>query len=275
MAEPGQRCVVLTGAAGGMGVKMTLALAGAGMMVVAVDRDAAALERLCASAAADGVTDRVRPWQADLAQRTRCEALVPDIVAACGVLHGLVNLAGVGATMFHGDDATRPVRFWEAGMDAWEGLVDINLRAPWILAAAAVRHMLARGSGRIVNVTTSFDTMLQPGLVAYGPSKAALEAATSCWARELEGSGVTVNALAPGGPVDTALIPPDSPMPRDQMIRPEVMGPPIVWLMSDAAKDVTNKRVVARLWGTEQAIAPAAWPGFGVQAKRPGTVSSL
>jgi NAD(P)-dependent dehydrogenase (short-subunit alcohol dehydrogenase family) len=264
MAELDGRCVVVTGAAGGLGTAVTLALAEAGATVVAVDRDAAGLERLRAQDA----SGRTRPWPADLAQREACIALFPAIVAAQGRVFGLVNLAGLSGYSFAAANADPPP-FWEADLDKWQALMDVNLRAAWILAAAAVRHMLPHGAGRIVNVTTSFDTMLAARRVAYGPSKAALEAASAAWAKELDGTGVTVNVLVPGGPADTPMIPQHTLLARERLIQPQVMGPPIVWMMSDAAKDLNNHRVVARLWGTDDAIAPTAWPGYGVQAQRP------
>jgi 3-oxoacyl-[acyl-carrier protein] reductase len=272
------KIVVLTGAAGGMGAVMALALAQAGALVVAVDRDEAKLAGLVARAGAAGVGGGIRPERVDLADRFACEALVPRVVAAFGGLHGLVNLAGIGQGVFRADFAVRPVRFWECAIEPWQEMTNINVRAPWILAGAAARHMLGHSWGRIVNVTTSFDTMLQPNNSAYGQSKAALEAATASWARELDGTGVTVNALAPGGPTNTGLIPPNSPMPRERMIQPEVMGPPIVWLLGDGADGFTNRRVIARLWDPDRPVdlaaaaasSPAAWAGFGTQSIRPG-----
>jgi NAD(P)-dependent dehydrogenase (short-subunit alcohol dehydrogenase family) len=63
--------------------------------------------------------------------------------------------------------------------------------------------MIKRGWGRIIHVTTSFDTMLAAGLSAYGASKAGLEASCVSFSKDLEGTGVTVNILVPGGPVSS------------------------------------------------------------------------
>ena len=71
------------------------------------------------------------------------------------------------------------------------------------MARFAAPPMIARKWGRIVNVTTSFDTMLAAGLSAYGASKAALEASSAIWAKDLAGTGVSVNILVPGGPTET------------------------------------------------------------------------
>ena len=76
------------------------------------------------------------------------------------------------------------------------------------MAKALVPRLIAQGWGRIVNITTSHGTMVtRAGRPPYGPTKAALEAATVIWAKDLAGTGVTVNALLPGGAADTRMIP--------------------------------------------------------------------
>jgi 3-oxoacyl-[acyl-carrier protein] reductase len=139
-----------------------------------------------------------------------------------------------------------------------------NVAGPHLMASAVVPGMIARGFGRIVNVSTSRPTMLFAGGGAYGPSKVALEASSRIWAEELAGTGVTVNVLLPGGASDTALIPGDvgsrarpfaagsEPPGRegfvDGLLPPEIMAPPLLWLASDASDGVTGRRFVARDW---------------------------
>jgi len=118
----------------------------------------------------------------------------------------------------------------------------------------------------VVNNTTSFFTMLRT--FPYGALKAALEAASAVWAAELDGSGVTVNVLVPGGPTDTAFIADGSGMDRATMLRPAVMGPPAAWLASSTSDGVTGKRIVAAFWDPAAAIdaavakaaSPIGWP---------------
>ena len=86
--------------------------------------------------------------------------------------------------------------------------------------------MLEQGWGRVVNVTTSFFTMLNEGFAPYGPAKAALEAASAIWAKEFRDTGVTVNVLLPGGPTDTRMVPPSAPFARSELIPPAAMAPP-------------------------------------------------
>jgi NAD(P)-dependent dehydrogenase (short-subunit alcohol dehydrogenase family) len=126
--------------------------------------------------------------------------------------------------------------------------------------------MQAGGWGRVINNTTSFFTMLR--VLPYGATKAALESASAVWAKELDGSGVTVNVVVPGGPTDTAFIADQSGINRDKMLRPEVMAPPVRWLASEQSGGTTGRRFIAALWdaslpaedAAENAGAPIGWP---------------
>ena len=269
------RVVVVTGAGSGMGAAMAAAFLEAGATVVGVDVNGQAVE---------AVRDRVRSAagrlevvEADLSDRGAAQAVIPQALDRAGGLDVLINNAGVGMAVIDPDYSVKPVKFWQADIARWERLMNINVRAPLILAQAATPILLERGWGRIVNVTTSLDTMILPSLSAYGQSKAALEAASASWARELQNTGVTVNVLVPGGPVDTAFLPSTTTLPRDRLIRPEVMGPPALWLASRAADGFTNRRIVARDWNpslssreeVEAASFPAAWAGYGPRAAVP------
>jgi NAD(P)-dependent dehydrogenase (short-subunit alcohol dehydrogenase family) len=93
-------------------------------------------------------------------------------------------------------------------------------------------------------------------VLPYGATKSALESMSAVWALELDGSGITVNVLVPGGPTDTPFIDDAAGWPRDQMLRPSIMGPPISWLMSDASNGVTGRRFTAQHW--DAALPPEA-----------------
>ncbi len=267
--------VLVTGAGGGLGGAMALALAEAGHKVAAVDVDADRLQQLVGRAGA--ASSRIEAFQADLGNKAECSKLVGRVIAQCGDLFMLVNNAGVGMQIIDPDYSRNPRNFWDTDIDGWETILNINTRAPLMLTQAAVKHFMSKGRGRIVNVTTSFDTMISPRTWAYGQSKAALEAVTASLAGLLAGTPVRMNILVPGGPANTGLLPANTDLPRDKIIQPPVMGPPIVWLASEDAADFNNRRLVARMWdaslpgrlSAEKASAPAAWPGFGVQAAAP------
>jgi NAD(P)-dependent dehydrogenase (short-subunit alcohol dehydrogenase family) len=136
--------------------------------------------------------------------------------------------------------------------------------------------MTRQGWGRIVNVTTSLGTMLNAGSPTYGPSKAALEALSAIMAKDLDGTGVTVNVLVPGGITNTPMVS-ESGFDRDKLIQPEVMVPPLVWLLSDAAGKVTGRRFLGVHWdaalppeqAAEKAGAPVAWTSIATMPITP------
>jgi NAD(P)-dependent dehydrogenase (short-subunit alcohol dehydrogenase family) len=106
--------------------------------------------------------------------------------------------------------------------------------------------MVAAGSGRIVNVSMSTQTMTRRGFVPYGPSGAAVEALSRVMAADLADTPVTVNMLLPGGATATGMVPQDTPPELlGGLLDPAVMGPPIVWLASPRAAGVHDQRIVA------------------------------
>jgi 3-oxoacyl-[acyl-carrier protein] reductase len=128
-------------------------------------------------------------------------------------------------------------------------VIDTNVNGPFLMARAAVPAMLRAGWGRIVNVSMNRETMRRAGFSPYGPSKAALESETIIWAQDLSGTGITVNAILPGGATETGMVPEGVPdRVRATLLRPEVMVAPLRWLVSVASDHITAKRVVANRW---------------------------
>jgi len=264
------RVVLLTGAAGGIGAAMTAALLAAGHAVAAVDRDASALERLAARHG--GVKDRLHPILADLGTAAGCDGAVAAARARFGAIDAVFNNAGVGMSSVRPDAEVRTPGIEELTPEIWEGFIAIFVRAPIALVRAALPDMKRRGFGRIVNNTTSYVTMLR--VLPYGAVKAAQESMSAVWAKELDGSGVTVNVLVPGGPTDTPFIADEAGWPRDKMLRPEIMGPPAAWLVSDEAGGFSGRRITAARWDTALEPAEAAarasraigWPELAADA---------
>jgi len=262
------RIVLVTGAAGGIGAAITKALIGAGHSVAAVDRDAEGLKRLATS-------ERIQPFMADLASVAGCHEAVASTVARFGRLDAVINNAGIGVSSLRPDAEINWPSIEELTCEAWDNFFAINTRAPWLVTQAALPHMRQGGTGRIINVTTSFRTMLR--ILPYGATKSALESMSAVWAQELERDGITVNVLIPGGPTDTAIVGDGAGWDRAKMLRPAIMGPPACWLVSDEAADYTGQRIIAANWdgklsGTEaaaQAGRAIGWPELGVDAVWP------
>ena len=267
------KIIVVTGAAGGLGRAMVEALVAQGAKVAAVDVGTNRLETLTEIKG----PGEVMPLAANLRDPEACSAIATRAIHALGGLHGIVNNAGIGLSTirenYYGDN----IKFWDVPEERWQAIFEVNARAPFLISKGAMPHLLEQGWGRIVNVTTSMDTMIRRGWTPYGPSKGALEAQSACWSKDCEGSGVTVNVLVPGGPANTAMVPPASSPDRDAMVQPEVMQAPIVWLMSDDSDGFNGNRLTGTGWdkalpghaAAEKAAAPAAWPGAGQQSVWP------
>src|SRR3569832_154425 len=236
------RVVLITGAAGGLGTVMTAATACPSLSSAAVDRSAEALNRLAAALG----RERLLPIEAELSQPEACARAVAAAAAHFGRLEGVVNNAGIGMSAIRPDAESNHPGIAEMNAVTWDRFFAINVRAPLLVTQAALPHLRRAGWGRIVNNTTSYRTMLR--VLPYGATKAALESMSAVWALELETTEIGVNDLEPGGPTDPPFITDAAGWPRDQMLKPSVMGPPLAWLMSEASNGVNGRRFTAQHW---------------------------
>lgn len=265
-----RQVAIVTGAGSGIGRAIALGLTAAGVDVAAVDREPAWLESL--EAAASGAAGAVLGITADLSRQESFDLVTEATLSRFGKIDVLVNNAGIGQGAIRPDQRQNPIRFWEISPADWSRFLAVNATAPLMMARAVAPHMIGRKRGRIVGVTTSLGTMMRGGYALYGASKAAAEAAHAVMANDLAGTGVTVNVLVPGGMTDTRIIPEAEVATREKLIRPEVMVPPLLWLISDAARDVTARRFLAVHWNpalpparaAEACGAPIAWTSLGV-----------
>lgn len=272
------KTVIVTGAGSpiGMGREMSIALASAGANVVMMDVDGAALEASANDAREAAGDERILAVTADVTSYADAERTAQAALDGFGGLHGLVNNAGTNQRNVGMSDALLEP-WWGVSPEAWSRVAAVNFSGPFFMARAVVGHLMEQGWGRIIGVTTSLDTMIRVNMSPYGPSKAGHEALVATMAQELEGTGVTANVLVPGGPVNTNLLPPDSPFDRAKLIQPDVMREPVVWLASDASDGINGRRFIAYNWDeslpveerVEKAGAPAAWPQLGGQAVYP------
>jgi NAD(P)-dependent dehydrogenase (short-subunit alcohol dehydrogenase family) len=262
-----RKTAIVTGAASGMGRSMALGLSEAGFDVIAVDRNASALGTMPAP---------IRPLTADLAQPDAFDRVVAETLSAFGRIDVLINNAGIGQAAIRPDQRGNPIRFWEATPEQWNRFLTVNATAPILMSRAVLPHMLKANSGRIITVTTSLGTMVREGYLLYGSSKAAAESAMAVLAADLAGTAVTANVLVPGGVTDTPLV--GEAGDRSKMLRPEIMLPPLLWLVSDAAAGVNGRRFIAADWDTrlppaqaaEIAGAPVAWLSIARMPIEPG-----
>ncbi len=270
-----RKTAIVTGAASGIGRAMTLGLLGAGVDVAAVDRNETGLAALAAT-----VGDKpgaIQTIPADLAQPDSFDAVVASVLGRAGKIDILVNNAGIGQAAIKADQRRNPIRFWEITPDQWQRFLAVNATGPIMMARAVVPHMLQAGKGRVITVTTSLGTMVREGYLLYGASKAAAEAAMAVLAADLKDTGVTSNVLVPGGVTNTGIVGDDAGD-RARMLQPEIMVPPLLWLISDEAAAVTARRFVAMDWdpslpgaqAAEKAGVPIAWLGIARMPVEPG-----
>jgi NAD(P)-dependent dehydrogenase (short-subunit alcohol dehydrogenase family) len=271
------KVAIVTGAAGGIGRVLVHALLAEGAKVAALDVSEPGLAAL--RGGVPGVSaDRLLAHPTDISDYAACESAVRKAILVLGGLHVLINNGAIGLAAIRADHQRVPVGIHEISPAMWQRFVATNFSGAWNMTRASIGHLLAQRRGRIINVTTSFATMLRGGFHPYGPCKAALEAMSSGHAEEFKGSGVTVNVVLPGGPVDTPMVPRESGFDRNALIAPAVMVPPIIWLCSDAADAITGNRYIAAHWDAEkppeeaerQCRAPAGWPGLGPPMLSPG-----
>jgi NAD(P)-dependent dehydrogenase (short-subunit alcohol dehydrogenase family) len=274
----GERQVaIVTGAASGIGRAMTLGLLEGAIDVAAVDKEASWLEELKATTEGKHLAGHLYTIRADLTDPASFDTIVSTVFGSSGRIDILVNNAGVGQGSIRADQRRNPIRFWEITWEQWGRFLAVNATAPLMMARAVVPHMLQTGRGRIVTVTTSLGTMLREGYVLYGASKAAAEAATAVMSADLKGTGVTANVLVPGGMTDTRIVPDAAVADRSRLLRPEIMAPPLLWLVSDAAAEVTGRRFLAVHWdaslppaeAAEKCSAPIAWKSIATMPIEP------
>ncbi len=262
------RVVIITGGSRGLGKEMALELSEAGArLVITGSAGSAALDETAALMPAD----RTLALAADVADPQAAESVAAATIARFGRIDVLVNNAGRGMRLVSETFNTKPTKFWEADPQSWKAIMDINVNGAFNMARAVAPTMIANGFGKIINVSTSDQTMVRRGYSPYGPSKAALEAASRVWAQDLEGTGVDVNVYLPGGAADTDLLPP-GPAKKGadgNLLSPAIMRRGIGWLCSDASNGVTGARFIARLWDDALDAETAAAAARSPHVERP------
>ena len=244
------KVAIVTGGGRGMGQVMALALARAGALGVTVTSAQSPGE---IKAMAERINDETGrdcglSVEADVADPGACARAVAETVDRFGSLHILINNAGKGMKGVRaGSDP-----FWKNDTEGWLRLVDTNINGPFLMARAAAPHMVEGGWGRIINISKAGQTMIGPRNSPYGPSKAALDAMTMIWAQDMEGTGVTVNSLRPGGFTDTTFSRPGAIAEAREVGRrvyePDAMAAPATWLASDESAAYTGCRFDADKW---------------------------
>jgi len=258
-----QRVALVTGGLRGLGRAMTFGLARAGHLVAAVGHIAEDVAEIEAEAGALGNTGgAVWPLVADLREAKECDRVVAETRARFGRIDILVNNAGLTFTYIDPARFRRPAlqHFWEVSDEIVDNVIATNVLAGDRLSRRVAAAMVEAGWGRIVNVTTKLDTMNRVGTHPYGASKAALEMATEVWAKDVEGTGLTINIVNPGAGANTPGMAEEARAASREgrtarLVEPGEMVPPLLYVVSREADRVNGYRFDANAWD------PALPPG--------------
>ncbi len=182
------KVALVTGSSQGLGKAMAIALARSGADVIINGRDAAKLALIVAEITALNLGVRIHAIAADLGDRVAVQRLIEQAIGWQGHLDILVNNAGIIKRTPAADHTDAD----------WDAVIDVNLNGVFTACRAAGKHMLARGSGKIINIAsllTFFGGITVPG---YAASKGAVGQLTKALSNEWASKGVNVNAIAPG-----------------------------------------------------------------------------
>ena len=241
---------IVTGAGRGLGRGMALGLARLGATVIGPAHIISDFGNLKPADALPGCWPQCRPAAI---RHCRCGHQRWRVPAACTSRQQCwpLTLTYVCPDLYR---RAAPPKFWEASDEIVQNVMDANLVAADKLARRAAPIMVEQGWGRILkHVTTMLDTMSRVGFSPYGPSKAALEMASWVWAKELEGSGVTVNIVNPGAGANTPGMAEEIRRSSreghiDRLVEPEDMVASLVWVVSREADAVNGMRYDAKRW---------------------------
>ena len=237
MFDLGGKTALVTGASGGIGAAIALALHGQGATVALSGTRVEVLEALAAEL---GGGDRVKVVPGNLADAAATEALFKAAEAALGgKVDILVNNAGL----------TRDGLAMRMKDEDWQAVIDVNLTAGFRLARAALRGMMKRRWGRIIGITSVVGVTGNAGQANYAASKAGMIGMTKSLAAEVGSRGITINCVAPGFIVTpmTDVLPKDqkerlvAAIPAARLGDPADVASSVVFLASEEAGYITGQ----------------------------------
>jgi 3-oxoacyl-[acyl-carrier protein] reductase len=232
------KVAVITGGSRGIGRAVALELAARGAAVVVnYNKSPEAAEEVVKKVQEAG--GKAAAFQADVSDFKQAEALIKFAVESFGDLSILVNNAGI----------TKDMLIMMMSEADWDAVIDTNLKSTFNCSKAAVKHMMRKRTGRIINMASIAGQMGNAGQVNYSASKGGQIAFTKALAREVATRNITVNAIAPGF-VDTEILDAMSPeileaalkfVPLGRKAKPEEVAYAVAFIASDQAAFITGQ----------------------------------
>jgi 3-oxoacyl-[acyl-carrier protein] reductase len=230
------KSALITGASGGIGQSIAKALYDQGAKVVLTGRNKDALDNLAKSL---GDASRVFVVIGDLSSAEAADKVMAEAETISGGIDILVNNAGL----------TRDTLAMRMTDEAWQNVIDVNLTAAFRLSRAAIKTMMKRRFGRIINISSIVGTTGNPGQANYCASKAGLVGMSKALAAEIASRNITVNCVAPGF-IETAMTDAlnddqkakiNDKIPAQRMGTPAEIAAAVVYLASNEASYVTGQ----------------------------------
>jgi acetoacetyl-CoA reductase len=231
------RVALVTGGTRGIGAAIVASLANDGITVAAgYHKNRQAADDMAAKLAADG--HAVTLHQGNVGAPDDCERVVSEVLEQHGQLDYLVNNAGITV-----DKTMRRMT-----VEDWHAVLRVNLSGAFYMSKAVLEHMIGRGFGRIVNISSIIGETGNIGQANYAASKAGLSGLTKSLALETARKGLTVNCVAPGF-IDTEMVAAVSPevlervvaaIPMQRLGRPEEIAHAVKFLLQDSAGYITG-----------------------------------
>jgi 3-oxoacyl-[acyl-carrier protein] reductase len=251
------RVVIVTGADRGLGRAMSLGLASKGGRVVLASPALDALQVVKGEITAIAGADRAVVVETDITDLASCRNCLAQAQEAFGSIDVLVN----NARRPHRGPGIPPTGnsfpFFETNPQIYKETVDVNVTGTFFMAYTVAPYLIEQGHGKIINLTTSVHNFSGRANSPYGVTKAAVDAETYIWAKDLEGSGVTCNALLPGGACDSD--PERERKPGQSLLPVDVMNPVLIWLCSDRSDGVSGGRFNGSLWDSSLDVDQAGY----------------